>query len=275
MTTELDIYTDEQVDLIKRTICAKATDDELQLFVMQCQRTGLDPFSKQIHAVKRWSGKEKREVMAIQVSIDGARLIAQRSGQYAGQDGPYWCGKDGVWKDAWLESGLPVAARVGVMRHGFNGYLYAVAKFDTYKQTVKGGELNSFWSRMPEVMIAKCAEMLALRRAFPQELSGLYSDEEMAQADNQEASVNMHSAIQPARIESVEDKLEEAFKDREAAVNGFCRSKNVIGVADTWRDMDEKHKKSALQSLDNFCKAADEWYENRSIKDMTDEEVPF
>jgi phage recombination protein Bet len=168
-SSSLALWTPEQTQLISTTIAPGCSNDELRLFAYACQRTGLDPFSKQIYAIKR-GGK-----MTIQAGIDGLRSIAERTGQLDGSE-TLWCGEDGQWTDVWLGSKPPAAAKTTIWRKGAGHPFTGVARFADYNAG------QGLWSKMGATMIAKCSEALALRKAFPADLSGVYSTDEMEQA---------------------------------------------------------------------------------------------
>lgn len=183
----------DQLDLLKRTIAKGTSDDEFALFVGTSKRLGLDPFAKQIYAVMRKDHGVAK--MTIQVSIDGFRWVAARTGELDGQDGPFWCGPDGLWLDVWLHDEPPAAAKVVVWRKGCSRPFTGTAVLGSYAPP---GKLERLWEKMPDVMLAKCAEALALRKAFP-ELSGVYTPEEMAQAGAPDSGRN---GVQDAEVVS-------------------------------------------------------------------------
>ena len=188
---------DSRKDLLKRTICKGASDDELELFFMVCKRTGLDPFMKQIYPIPRWDPKANRNVITMQTSIDGFRMIAERTGNYCPGREP---------THQYDENKRIVSSTSYVKKRTSDGTWHEVAAtayYQEYVQKSKDGNPSKFWAQMPHLMIAKCAEALALRRAFPAELSGLYTSDEMNQADNG------HSAASLVEVEKVlEDKQE-------------------------------------------------------------------
>ncbi len=192
------MFSERQVELIKSQIMPQASDDDLMLFVQVASHRGLDPFMKHIYAVSRRTQVEGKWVdkWSYQVSIDGLRLIAQRSGRYRGQTPVEWCGPDGQWVDVWLKPEPPAAARVGVWIEGNQQPLYAVALWSSFVQTNKDGEPTKFWKDMGPHMLGKCAESQALRKAFPEEAGGLYTPEEMAQANNERPYVDADGVIE-------------------------------------------------------------------------------
>ena len=204
-------YIDKNLDLIQNQ--NKLSNDDLRNFAIQCKRTGLDPVTRQIYAIPN-NGK-----LTIMASIDGLRLIAERSGAYEGQTKPEWCGEDGRWTDIWLSNEPPKAARIGVYKTKFREALYGVALFNEYVGRhlhddlkygkFKKGDFTFMWAKMPALMIVKVAEALALRKAFPNEMSGLYSTDEMEQA----TIINDDKSISIQNVSTIKEVLKETGFD--------------------------------------------------------------
>jgi len=173
-------WTPKQIATLRQLGVDRANDADLNVFFHQCVRTGLDPFARQIYMIER-QGKQ-----TIQTGIDGYRLVARRAADRAhhtlASPDILWCGPDGKWVDVWLGNGPPAAAKATIIRDGHP--FSAVALYSEYVGTKRDGSVTAMWLGKPATMLGKCAEALALRKAFPQDLSGIYTAEEMEQADN-------------------------------------------------------------------------------------------
>lgn len=163
-------FSPEQERIILNTYLGGATKEEAQVLLATVARRRLDPFSKQVYFVKRWDAQKREEVWAIQTSIDGLRAIAERTGKYDGQDEPTY-GEDEAGK----------FCKVKVYRKDWTAGrgVVGIAYLAEFIQKKNDGSVTSFWARMPRLMLAKCAEALALRKAFPEDTAGLYIAEEM------------------------------------------------------------------------------------------------
>lgn len=170
-------WTEKQVAALRQLGLSGASNADLAIFFHQCVKTGLDPFAKQIYMIER-QGKQ-----TVQTGIDGFRLIARRAVDRARQSLAFsetlWCGDDGKWSDVWLATTAPRAAKITVYRNGDPNP--GIAHLSEYIGLKRDGTPNAMWTGKPALMLAKCAEALALRRAFPQDLSGIFISEELAQ----------------------------------------------------------------------------------------------
>jgi phage recombination protein Bet len=168
-------FTPQQCAMIRDTYASGADPKEFQVLMEIARVRRLNPLLRQVHFVKRWDNQKSREVWSVQVSVDGLRAIAERTGKYDGQDEPeYERDKDGCI----------ISCKVKVYRKDWSRPAVGIAYWSEYVQTKKDGSPTKFWVSMPHVMIAKCAEAIAMRKAFPEDMGGLYVDEEMQQADN-------------------------------------------------------------------------------------------
>lgn len=224
---EAEFFTDEQKEMLKATLKG-ASDLDAERFFIVCERTGLDPFSRQIYGrmqpkKTRKPGAKKGDKdqftwgseLVIITSIDGFRAIGERSGEYRGQTPPEWyylnedTGKPG-WQDVCVISrdkqGNPLtkidACRVGIKRAGFDAPVYGVANFDSFAVREKNEDdqwvLGMFWKKMPEHQIAKCAEAQGFRKTFPLLASGIYIEEEIKDDDDDSIAPGNGPATQKA-----------------------------------------------------------------------------
>lgn len=205
-----------QVDLIKRTIAKGSDDDELKLFIQVCKGANLNPFLKQAFLVPRWDSREGREVRAVQVSIDGFRSIAESSGNYAGNDDPVFKGEKEIevprGKEKTEKIVVPLEAFVTIYKV-IQGQRYPFTATARWEEYYPGSKVGFQWHIRPKLMLGKCAEALALRKAFPKLLSGMYAQEEMdrtIQTDmgaqkNQKGFATLINVIQKADLKQLED----------------------------------------------------------------------
>lgn len=177
-------YEPEEIALFSEAYAKGCTPTEVKLAVAVAEQLGLSLLSRQIYALKRWDGLLQKEVMQIQVGIDGFRSQADRTGLWAGYDPPRWMDEAGKWHTDWLDAKrAPYAASVTVYRHGFTRPVEAKVYFSERAQTKKDGSLTAMWKTKPLTMLGKCALAEALRGAFPTHLGGVYAPEELPAPD--------------------------------------------------------------------------------------------
>lgn len=168
-------FTEQQEEMIRANFSTGATKSEFEVLMAIAKARKLNPLLKQVYFVKRKDKKLNKEVWSVQISIDGLRAIAERTGAYDGQDEPEF--EYNADKEI-------VLARVKVYKKGVSRPFVGVARWDEYVQTTYEGAPTKFWKDMPYTMLGKCAEALAIRKAFPEDSGGLYVAEEMMQGES-------------------------------------------------------------------------------------------
>lgn len=207
--------TKEQVALLTRTICKGATQDELALFVGVAKRVGLDPFTRQLYFVKRYDTKSKTMVGTVQIGIDGYRAIAEKTGTLAGIS-------DATFDDeTQTQPGKATVVVKRLMPNGTVAEFEASARWEEYAVKTKEGYLTGLWKKMPYLMLGKCAEALALRKAFPNYLSGIYTTEEMQQADVTEVQAQQKTMAEEADVEVIAEANKKVDEIKVEDMNPF------------------------------------------------------
>lgn len=203
--------TDQSLDLLRRVKYPNLTDDEWSYFLCICDQKGIEPLSEMLVPVPSFDERRGRGDLKIIATIDALRLLAVRTRRYRGPVGPSWFDKSGAAFDVWPHPYPPLAAQVGVIRKGFRETVWGKALFDSYCQYEddRGKRVPTwYWLLHGANAIAKCAEALAIRRAFPEVTHGLYLREELARTHDIQLGAPADVQPSPEKFPGVElDRL--------------------------------------------------------------------
>jgi phage recombination protein Bet len=181
--------TPAQLTMVRETMAKDCNDREFNLFMAVCQRTGLDPIKRQISCMVHNKDKPDKRQLTIIVQIDGLRVIAKRSGDYRPMEtAPLYEFDERVKDEATNPLGLVRVEVRAWKRYGDEWFPVVGEAYwsefaplkDEWQNNQKTGRkvLSGKWGDMPRLMLAKCAEAQALRRGWPDDMSGLYAEEE-------------------------------------------------------------------------------------------------
>lgn len=246
------ILTEKHKQLIKDQIAPNATPEELQLFFMMAHRTRLDPLLQQLYFIKYGQGERAR--VSYVTSIDGYRIIAHRTGQFAGIDEPRY---------QMNNSGQLESCTITVYRKDCDKGFSATVYLKEYNTGI------NLWAKMPMTMIAKVAEAHALRKAFPQDLSGVYTTDEMDQAQTQ-PSLTTKPTIKPKISVPQINYLNSLLSSKGKTLKPILEYYKI-------KDLKDLDKKYANEVIDRLSKMPDKVMEidNRTDKENVDlDELP-
>ncbi len=185
-------------DLLRMVMYPQLLPEEFDVFLEICRQRSINPWLRRVIPKVEKGQSGEREIVYV-TAVEHLRLIAERTGRYAGQEAPQWCGDDGHWMEFWPHKHAPAGARVGVLKVGFGKACWGVVRFDELAQFDERGELQEHWAKMPAGQLAKCAEVAALRKAFPEECGGLYVREELQRRQAPPATLAAAAAADPRR----------------------------------------------------------------------------
>ena len=274
------VYSDRQLELVRRTVAKDCNDDEFNTFVQYCVMLRLDPIRRQIYAFVYNKDKPDKRQLTIVTSIAGFRTIAARAGDYRPDgEGPVYV-FDETAKSHLNPTGL-VSATVKVWKHA-KGEWFPIAEtahwdefapikdeWDYNRQTNKREptgrqtlDTSGQWGKMPRLMLAKCAEALAFRKGWSDDLSNVYAEEETdrqkvldltateVMAENREQRLlekfGAHNAItftfddlgtlEPVSFGKVHDRVSAHLRELEGQPSAIAiwKQRNRIALREFW-----------------------------------------